>query len=268
MWRCLAGLLLLLFAQFGQTTPQLVSGQWKQGALIKAKVSPGTHVEFLGRAVHVDELGYFVIGLGRDTAARVSLITRVGDESHTHAFSVEQRQYDIQEVDGVASKYVAPPESVLERIRREAAEVALARSQYSSVRFFDRGFDWPLKGRITGVYGSQRVFNGVPKRPHYGLDIAGPVGARVVAPAPGIVRLVHDDMYYSGGTLVIDHGQGVSSTFIHLSQIFVVPDQHVAAGEIIAAVGNTGRTTGPHLDWRVNWFDQRLDPQLLLPAAE
>ena len=128
------------------------------------------------------------------------------------------------------------------------------------------GFVWPLEGTITGVYGSQRIYNGVPKSPHYGIDIAAPQGELVRAPAPGVVTLVHPDMYYSGGTLIVDHGHGLSSTFIHLSESLVEIGQRVEAGEVIAKVGSTGRSTGPHLDWRMNWFDVRIDPRLVLEA--
>jgi murein DD-endopeptidase MepM/ murein hydrolase activator NlpD len=160
---------------------------------------------------------------------------------------------------------------VLERIRREGRLVRQARADNDPREDFLQGFIKPLEGPITGVYGSQRVYNGVPKNPHYGLDIARPTGTVVVAPAPGIVKLVHDDMYYSGGTLVLDHGYGLSSSFIHLSGALVKEGQRVEAGDAIAKVGATGRATGPHLDWRVNWFNVRLDPALVLkffPAAK
>jgi len=139
-----------------------------------------------------------------------------------------------------------------------------ARKGDSKLQDFLAGFVKPLEGPITGVYGSRRVYNGTPGRPHYGLDIAAPTGTEVYAPAPGIVRLAHDDMFYSGGTLIVDHGQGVSSTFIHLSEVIVTPGQRVEAGDLIARVGATGRATGPHLDWRINWFEVRIDPDLVL----
>ncbi len=244
----------------------VISGQWIQGGLLKGKTAPGNKVRIFGREVYVDQHGGFVFGLGRDAAESVALTIENGDGSQQQfTYQVKQREYRTQKIEGVEQKYVAPPPEVTKRIKNEAARVWQARRQTSNHAHFGAGFSWPLIGPITGVYGSQRIFNGVPKRPHYGLDIAGPVGAVVSAPAPGVVTLAHDDMYYSGGTLIIDHGQGVSSTFIHLSKLLVGVGESVQRGRAVAEVGATGRVTGPHLDWRINWFDQRLDPYLLLP---
>ncbi len=243
-----------------------VEGEWKQGALLHGQTAPGNTVQVLDRLAHVDAQGRFVFGLGRDTPASVSIVVSQPDGTqNAHVFDVAQREYPTQRIEGVAKKYVAPPPEVQARIKREAAKVWQARQGASEFAYYAQGFSWPLLGPITGVYGSQRVFNGVPKRPHYGLDIAGPVGATVVAPAAGTVTLVDNNMYYSGGTLLLDHGHGVSSTFIHLSKILVEEGATVAQGDPIAEVGATGRVTGPHLDWRINWFNQRLDPHLLLP---
>ncbi len=243
-----------------------ISGDWIQGGLLKGKTLPGAAVRIFERDVYVSGKGDFVFGLGRDTKEQVSLqITYPSGEIEKSTYTVEQREYKTEKIEGVAKKYVAPPAEVTQRIRKDSAMVGTARKVFSKHDHFSDGFIWPLVGRITGVYGSQRVFNGVPKRPHYGLDIAGPVGAKVIAPANGTVTLVHDDMYYSGGTLIVDHGQGVSSTFIHLNKILVELGQSVTRGQAIAEVGATGRVTGPHLDWRINWFNQRLDPALLLP---
>ena len=188
-----------------------------------------------------------------------------GKDSQQYSYSVAQREYKVQRVDGVPQRTVTPPSAeVLERIRQEGRLVRQARADNDRREDFLQGFIKPLEGPITGVYGSQRVYNGVPKNPHYGLDIARPTGTVVVAPAAGIVKLVHADMYYSGGTLVLDHGYGLTSSFIHLSGALVKEGQRVEAGDAIAKVGSSGRATGPHLDWRVNWFSVRLDPALVL----
>ncbi len=257
----------LLGAQLTYSAPT-ISGEWIQGALLQGKTQPGNKVFILDREISVTDDGQFVFGLGRDTPKKVSL--RV--ESHSgkqgvFEYDVKQRAYKTQRIDGVEKKYVAPPKEVLQRIKKEAAQVRQARKQKRPSFDYLVPFRWPAEGPITGVYGSQRVFNGVPKRPHYGLDIAGPVGTKVIAPAPGVVTLAHNDMYYSGGTLIVDHGYGVSSTFIHLSKIHVQPGDTLEQGQLIAEIGATGRVTGPHLDWRINWFDQRLDPALLLPPG-
>ena len=241
-----------------------VKGSWIQGALLRGKVDLHSSVRIFDRDVNVMETGEFVFGLGRDTPEVVNIEVVKDGKSYFYPFSVQQRSYKVQRIDGVANKYVQPPEDVLDRIKAENRTVRRARqTDRNSVEFL-KGFELPAKGPITGIYGSQRVFNGVPKRPHFGLDIAGPVGAPVQAPAPGVVTLANDDLYFSGGTLIVDHGQGVSSTFIHLHKILVKEGDQVQAGQLIAEIGATGRVTGPHLDWRVNWFNQRLDPQLLL----
>ncbi|MBQ0807264.1 MAG: M23 family metallopeptidase [Porticoccus sp.] len=218
------------------------------------------------RQVRVDEGGLFIFGLGRDTPSEIELITRqVDGETESHLLAIAQREYQEQRVDGVPQKTVSPPSpEALERILRESALVKKARAEDNRSQDFLSGFVRPLEGPITGVYGSRRVYNGKPGRPHYGLDIAAPKGTDVFAPAPGVVRLVHDDMFYSGGTLILEHGHGLSSTFIHLSEVLATPGQRVETGDLIARVGSTGRATGPHLDWRINWFDVRLDPSLVL----
>ncbi|WP_461481587.1 M23 family metallopeptidase [Porticoccus sp.] len=242
-----------------------LSGPLEQGGMLIGRVSPGERVEVMGRPVRVDNDGVFVFGLGRDAPAEIDLVSRNGsDQAQHHRFTVKQRSYQEQRVNGVPQQTVTPPKEVLERIRREAALVARARADDDQRLDFLSGFHKPLEGPITGVYGSLRVYNGTPGNPHYGLDIAAPTGTEVFAPAPGIVKLAYKDMFYSGGTLIIDHGHGISSTFIHLSEVLAKEGQAVAPGDLIARVGATGRATGPHLDWRINWFDVRLDPALVL----
>ena len=246
-------------------------GTWQQGAMLLGHTKPGNKVVFQDRNVSLTPQGYFVIGLSRDVKGPVVVDVRNGKDSQQYSYSVAQREYKVQRVDGVPQRTVTPPSAeVLERIRREGRLVRQARADNDPREDFLQGFIKPLEGPITGVYGSQRVYNGVPKNPHYGLDIARPTGTVVVAPAAGIVKLVHADMYYSGGTLVLDHGYGLTSSFIHLSGALVKEGQRVEAGDAIAKVGSSGRATGPHLDWRVNWFSVRLDPALVLeyfPAA-
>lgn len=263
--RHLGLVLALLFGSFTNPATALeITGEWRQGQLLIGKVAQGSSVQFLNRQVRVDEDGVFVIGLGRDAPERVQLVVaRDGQQEH-HEFQVEQRQYRIQRIEGVPPRTVSPPPEELERIRQENALTRRARQQDLPRRDFLQQFQWPITGRITGVYGSQRFYNGEPRQPHYGVDVAAPVGAPVRAPVDGVVTLVHEDMFYSGGTLIVDHGHGVSSTFLHLSKILVKEGDHVKQGDVIAEVGATGRATGPHLDWRINWFDERLDPQLVV----
>ena len=237
-----------------------------QGSLVVGHIAPGLKLEVMGRKVRVDDNGLYVFGLGRNAPSEITLTTfsTLDGKQKNYIFPVLQRKYQEEQVFGVPQKTVTPPIDVIERIRKEAVEVRFARNKDTEILDFLSGFRMPLEGRITGVYGSRRVYNGSPGNPHYGLDIAAPVGASVYAPAPGIVELVHHDMFYSVGTLIINHGYGVSSTFIHLSEVLSSVGQKVKKGDVIAKVGATGRASGPHLDWRINWFEVRLDPELVL----
>lgn len=258
-------LVFLVVAFWGSAVTALeIDGEWQQGAIIRGKVEPGVDVEFLGRQVRVAADGKFVIGLGRDFEPTAELTTITKGVREVHGYAVKQREYNIQKVTGVPQRTVTPDPEQVERSRREAALATNARKQDLPLTHFADKFQWPLVGRISGVYGSQRVFNGVPNSPHYGVDVAAPTGTQVVAPAAGVVTLVHPDMFFSGGTLIIDHGHGLSSTFIHLSKILVEEGDTITQGQAIALVGATGRATGPHLDWRMNWFDQRVDPTFLV----
>ncbi|OED50971.1 peptidase M23 [Endozoicomonas sp. (ex Bugula neritina AB1)] len=213
--------------------------------------------------------GLFVLGFGRDAQLTQSyrILDDHGQEKQV-LLTLKPREYNIENITGVAHKYVTPPAMILARIRKEAVEVRQARTGETYQRDFFRGFDWPVTGRISGVYGSQRIYNGHPGRPHYGLDIAVPTGTPVEAPANGVVKLAGGELYYSGGTIIIDHGFGLFSSFLHLSKVAVKEGQKINRGQIIGKVGATGRVTGPHLDWRYNWFDKRLDPQLLTLSRE
>ncbi|MFE8071910.1 peptidoglycan DD-metalloendopeptidase family protein [Marinobacteraceae bacterium S3BR75-40.1] len=243
--------------------------QPRQGSLMRGKVEPGHAIRFHGEPVRVTEDGAFVIGFSReaDLDQKVVEVTSSG-ERIVHPLTLQEREYDIQRIEGVPQRTVTPDPKNLKRIRAEAALVRKARKTDSDLTFFTDAFIWPAQGPITGVYGSQRVYNGEPRRPHYGVDIAAPKGAPVVAPAPGTVTLVHDNMFFSGGTLLIDHGYGVSSTFIHMDEVLVEEGQHVEQGDLIGRVGEKGRATGPHLDWRMNWYDVRVDPSFLAPPLD
>ena len=240
-------------------------GVLEQGGVLVGKANSGDRVFINDRELTVSEHGYYVTGFGRDAVSpqTLRLITRSGAE-YGETLQIKQREYKVQRIDGVPQKTVSPSEESLARIRQETKLVKSARNHILERTDFLSAYVVPSDGRITGVYGSQRVYNGVPKRPHYGIDYAGPHGAPVIAPAAGVVTLVQNDMYYSGGTLIVDHGLGLSSTFIHLSDILVAEGDEVVQGQQIAKIGSGGRSTGPHLDWRMNWLDQRIDPALML----
>ena len=261
--RATALILLFLLPMISQAE-LVLDGDATQGGLIIGRTQPDDRAEIDGRAVRVSPGGDFLIGFGRDAPgeARLVVIDRDGKEE-VRVIQVDTREYQIQRIEGLPQEKVTPPEEVLTRIREEGARVAAARSRDDPRTDFIDGFVWPLKGRISGVYGSKRILNGEPRRPHFGVDVAAPAGTPVVAPADAIVSFADPDLYFSGGTLIMDHGHGLSSTFIHLSKILVEEGQRVSQGDIVAEVGMTGRATGPHLDWRMNLFETRLDPQRL-----
>ncbi len=254
-----------LVNEFVQVPHLALEGVFAQGGLLKGKVIQSNRVLLNNKEVRVTPEGEFIVGFGRDAEAeqRLSVISAEGLAQET-LIHLTQRTYPTQSVEGVPQKTVTPSKDKLARIRSETAMVSSARKTDSDLLFFLDRFVAPMDGPITGVFGSQRIYNGTPKRPHYGVDYAGPVGTPVYAPAAGTVTLVHSNMFYSGGTLIVDHGYGLSSTFIHLSEVLVEEGQKIQTGQEIAKVGSGGRSTGPHLDWRVNWYGTRIDPQLVL----
>jgi murein DD-endopeptidase MepM/ murein hydrolase activator NlpD len=243
-----------------------LSGGAVQGGLIFGRTLPGSRATLDGAPLQVSEAGHFVIGFGRDeTGTRILEITEPGHATLVRKLEIAARNYDIERVDGLPPRTVTPDPEAAERIREEAQMVANARIRREQRADYADGFAWPAGGRISGVYGSQRVLNGEPGRPHYGVDVAAPEGTPVYAPANGVITLTHPDMYYSGGTIILDHGQGLSSTFLHLSAVLVEAGVTVRKGDLIGSIGATGRASGPHLDWRMNWLDRRVDPQRLVP---
>lgn len=240
-----------------------------QGGLVRGGAPPGTAITLDGRHLRVSPEGYFAFGFGRDAPPEAVLVVSYpGGEQETRSLAIAPRDYRIQHIDGLPKKMVTPPPEILKRIREEGAKVREARAFDTADMDLFAPFVWPARGPISGVYGSQRILNGEPRRPHFGVDIAAPTGTPVRAPAGGGIRLAEPGLYYSGGTVILDHGHGLSSSFLHMSRVDVAVGQQVAQGEVIGAIGATGRVTGAHLDWRMNWFERRLDPALLVGPQE
>ena len=242
-----------------------LKGHLTQGGLVIGKLKHAKSVSLDGTNLKLSPNGDFVFGFGRDAKANHTLAW-VDSEGVTHSqpFLITKRDYKIDKITGVAKKYVSPPKSVSERISREAVAIRKARNVESDLTYFLDPVLKPAQGRISGVYGSQRYFNGEPKRPHFGLDIANKTGSPVYAPIGGTVVFADPDLYYSGGTLILDHGHGITSTYIHLSKLDVKVGDKIEQGTKVAEIGETGRVTGPHLDWRFNFKGERLDPALLM----
>ena len=271
MIRWLAAVLLLAaiagVARANEPPPGLAwEGEFIQGGLVLGVAQPGVKLR-LGERVAPD--GRFVFGFGRDEPAIATLTINYSDGRELiTTLSIQQRQYDIQRIEGLPPAQVTPPPAVLERIKRENAMIAAARQRSTPRLDFLEGWIWPAKGIVSGVYGSQRILNGEPRQPHFGVDIAAPKGAPVVASTPGEVVLAEPDLYYTGGTVILDHGMGITAVYSHLATVEVKIGERVSQGQRIGTIGATGRATGPHLDWRVNWFDVRLAPQRLLPKQQ
>ena len=243
-----------------------ISGQPIQGGLLVAFSEPGAKVFVNGIQYPVFDDGRTLLPFERSQEPKI-LVREIlpNGQVNTLELDVIQRDYKTERINNLPSSRVTPPTTgaLQRRVDRELEEISKAREVFTPYALFDSGFDWPVKGRITGVYGSQRVLNGIPRTPHYGIDIAAPRGTSIKAPADGVVRLIHTDNYYSGGTLILDHGYGLNSAFLHMQAFNVDVGDTVAKGTVIGTVGSTGRSTGPHLDWRITYNGVRVDPELV-----
>ena len=250
--------------------PLTLSGPLEQGSLVIGKAQ-GARVTIDSNAVRVSAEGLFAFGLAYDQTKTTRVEANYAPD-HVSSRDIVPllRKYDIQHVNGLPEKYVSPPKEVLERIARENALVGQARKRDTDEMWFADPFDWPAKGIMSGTFGSQRIDNGKPMAPHFGVDVAAPKGTPIHAPADGIVSLAEPDFYLTGGTTLLDHGHGVSTTYIHQDELKVKLGDKVKRGDVIGLVGMKGRATGPHLHWAMNWFQIRLDPSLSTakPAPE
>ncbi len=244
------------------------SGKFTQGHFILGKTEPKAKIIIDKKEVKVSKNGYFAFGIGKDRKLDIIIIEKIKSKTNKIVKKILKREYKIQRIDGLPEKKVTPPEEFYARIKRENKLIGIARDIDSDLPFFKDKFIIPVDNAIiTGVYGSQRILNGIPKWPHYGLDFAQKKGTPVKAMNNAIVTLSEDDLYYTGGTIIFDHGHGVSTLYMHMDKIFVKVGDHVKKGDIVGTVGATGRATGPHLDIRLNWFGTRLDPATVLDLS-
>lgn len=266
-WRCASWALICGFGVlFGAQASELhFEGELIQGGLVRGQVAPGSAVRLDGRELRVSEDGWFVFGFDRDAPGHAELVVRDPDGLETRRrLEVATRTYQIQRIDGLAPRQVTPSEQDLARIQADAKLIEAAQRRDGDGLGFTEPVAWPAIGPLSGIYGSQRILNGEPRSPHRGLDVAAPAGTPVGAMASGVVSLAEPDMYYTGGTVMIDHGHGLQSIYVHLQDVLVEVGQEVAQGATLGTVGATGRATGPHLHWGVYWFDRVLDPALLV----
>jgi len=240
------------------------NGKFIQGHFIIGKTEPKSKIIIDKKEIKVSRDGFFVFGIDRDRKFDV-LITKINNDKKEKIIKkVFKRKYNIQRIDGLPENKVTPPEEVYKRIKTENNAIGEARAINSDLIFFKNKFIMPVEGIITGVYGSQRILNGKPKWPHYGIDIAADQGTMILSSGTGIVTMAEDDLYYTGGTIIMDHGHGISTIYSHLENVLVSVGDQINQGDVIGTVGSTGRSTGPHLDFRINWFQTRLDPMSVL----
>ena len=257
-----------LFVLFFFTTSQVnaieFQGKFIQGHFILGKTNPEAKILVGKKKVKVSKDGFFVFGIDRDRKFDL-VFTKIENNKKTKIIKkVLKRKHNIQRIDGLAESKVTPPESVYKRIKKENNAIGEARAINSDLLFFKEKFIMPVEGIISGVYGSQRILNGKPRWPHYGIDIAAKLGTMIKSSGTGVVTMAEDDLYYTGGTIIMDHGHGISTIYSHLENVLVSVGDQINKGDVIGTVGSTGRSTGPHLDFRVNWFQTRLDPMSVL----
>ena len=239
-------------------------GKFLQGHYIIGITDPSSEIIIDKKKVKVSSEGYFVFGIDRDRKFDLIITKIQNGKKEKIVKKVLKREYNIQRIDGLEESKVTPPESVYKRIKEENNKIGKARAINSDLSFFKNKFIIPVEGIISGVYGSQRILNGKPKWPHYGIDIAAKQGTLIKSSASGKVTMAEDDLYYTGGTIIMDHGHGISTIYSHLENVMVSVGDQINQGDVIGTVGSTGRSTGPHLDFRINWFQTRLDPMSVL----
>jgi murein DD-endopeptidase MepM/ murein hydrolase activator NlpD len=257
--------LLVLFIFITQQVSAIeFQGKFIQGHFILGKTNPNAKIFVDKKKVKVSEDGFFVFGIDRDRKFDLTFTKIENNKKSKIIKKVLKRKYNIQRIDGLEESKVTPPESVYKRIKKENNAIGEARAINSDLNFFKNKFIMPVEGIISGVYGSQRILNGKPKWPHYGIDIAAKQGTMIKSSGTGVVTMAEDDLYYTGGTVIMDHGHGISTIYSHLENVLVSVGNKINQGDIIGTVGSTGRSTGPHLDFRINWFQTRLDPMSIL----
>ena len=242
-----------------------LNGDLVQGGLVWGKTDPNAVIYLDSEVIKVGEEGHFVFGFHRDASPDAALRIEWPDGTVTdQSLKIKDREFNIERVNGLPPKTVTPPPEWAARRKIETGRVGKGRSFLTDDLNWAWGFESPAEGRFSGFYGSQRILNGEPRSPHYGLDIANKVGTPIYAPAGGVIRLAAADFLLEGGIVIIDHGFGVTSTLFHMDSVDVEEGVRVNKGDKIGTIGAKGRASGPHVDWRLNWRSVRLDPGLVI----
>jgi len=241
-----------------------INGSFAQGGLLFGKTNSKNKVFFNNKKIFVNDSGDFVLAIGRDEKLENLILIEGPKKKETHKIKISKRKYKIQRIDGLPKNKVTPSKEELKRIKKESKKISISKNIFLNETFYKSGFIWPVKGIVTGKYGNQRILNGQPRRPHYGLDIAASLGTKVFSPSNAEVSLTMEDTFFNGKMIILNHGLGLNSIYSHLKTIHVNEGEKIKKGDLIAEVGSTGRSTGPHLDWRINVFNVAIDPELLL----
>ena len=241
-----------------------LNGSFTQGGLLFGKTNFKNKVFFKNENIFVNEEGDFVLAIGRDEKLDNLIVIQSLNKKETHTIKISKRQYRIQKIDGLPKNKVTPNEDEMKRIKKESKIIKKSKNLFLNETFYKSGFIWPVKGIVTGKYGNQRILNGKPRRPHYGLDIAAASGTKIISPSDAEVILTMEDSFFNGKMIILNHGLGLNSIYSHLKKIYVKEGDKIKKGDLIAEVGSTGRSTGPHLDWRINVYNIAIDPELLL----
>ena len=241
-----------------------LNGSFTQGGLLFGKTNSKNKVFFKNKNIFVNDSGDFVLAIGRDEELENVIVIQGLNKKETHKIQISKRKYKIQRIDGLPKNKVTPSLEEMKRIKKESKKIKKSKSVFLNKTLYKSGFIWPVKGIITGEYGNQRILNGKPRRPHYGLDIAATSGTKIVSPSDAEVILTMEDSFFNGKMIILNHGLGLNSIYSHLKKIYIKEGEKIKKGDLIAEVGNTGRSTGPHLDWRINVYNVAIDPELLL----
>ena len=244
-----------------------ICGELKQGEMVMLQnIRPDIKELTLNNRVYpITEDRQALIAFHRDEKSKVKMSATLNDGAKlNYDLDIKPAKWDIQHVKGVAQHKVTPDKSHENEIWREQTEVGRALRFMQAGDYWREGFMMPVAGRISGEFGNQRIFNGTPKSPHTGTDIAAPEETPVQTSSSGVVILSGNDYFYSGNTLIIDHGQGLQTVYAHLKEFYVRQGDEVKKGDVIGVVGKTGRATGPHLHWGASLNNVRFRPQSLL----